>query len=329
MKNTCVYHLCVSCKKGLMFRSRQDYIRFINNMALLAYKYNIRILAFAVMSNHYHIGIMADDFEQFFRSLKISYSNYYFHKYGVSLPRTSCFVQEAVGNLHIVTLLAYILRNPVHHGITGHPFAYPYSSAGCYFSYSGSLYSIGHAPVIKRVTTNAPDEYNSDREGMIDPMAFVDFRITETLFTSSGRMMYFLSRYSGAKWEQEQREENHSVKPITIQSVEHNGIDIEACMQHEKGHSRLLVPDQLLCEWIDGKAVPYYRHRSFAKLDWAQRAEITRTLRSRWNVSEEHAERCLYCRTATPESPIDSDKAAHKAPQSHKLQASSRKEKRI
>ena len=60
MKNTCVYHLCVSCKKGLMFRGRRDYIRFINNMALLAYKYHIRILAFAVMSNHYHIGIMTD-----------------------------------------------------------------------------------------------------------------------------------------------------------------------------------------------------------------------------------------------------------------------------
>ena len=92
MKNICVYHLCVSCKKGLMFRSRQDYIRFINNMALLAYKYHIRILAFAVMSNHYHIGIMTDDFEQFFRSLKVSYSNYYYHKYGASLPRTSSFV---------------------------------------------------------------------------------------------------------------------------------------------------------------------------------------------------------------------------------------------
>ena len=210
MKNTCVYHLCVSCKKGLMFRGRRDYIRFINNIALLAYKYHIRILAFAVMSNHYHIGIMADDFEQFFRSLKVSYSNYYFHKYGVSLPRMSCFVQEAVGNLHIVTLIAYILRNPVHHGIVGHPFAYPYSSAGCYFSYNGSLYSIGHAPVIKRVTTTAPNEYsiNSDREGMIDPMTFVDFRMTETLFTSSGRLMYFLSRYSGPKWEQEQQKED-------------------------------------------------------------------------------------------------------------------------
>ena len=239
MKNTCVYHLCVSCKKGLMFRGRRDYIRFINNMALLAYKYHIRILAFAVMSNHYHIGIMTDDFEKFFKSLKVSYSNYYYHKYGASLPRTSSFVQEAIGNLHIVTLIAYVLRNPVHHGIVGHPFAYPYSSAGCCFSYNGTLYSIGHAPVIKRVTTTAPNEYssNSDREGMIDPMTFVDFRMTETLFTSSGRLMYFLSRYSGPKWEQEQRKEDSSVKPITLQSVECQGIDIEACMKNEKGHS--------------------------------------------------------------------------------------------
>ena len=306
MKNTCVYHLCVSCKKGLMFRGRQDYIRFINNsfinnMALLAYKYHIRILAFAVMSNHYHIGIMTDDFEQFFRSLKVSYSNYYFSKYGVSLPRTSGFVQETIGNLHIVTLIAYILRNPVHHGIVGHPFAYPYSSAGCYFSYNGSLYSIGHAPIIKRVTTTAPNEYksNSDREGMIDPMTFVDFRMTETLFTSSGRLMYFLSRYSGPKWEQEQSKEDSSIKPITLQSVERQGTDIEACMKNEKGHSSLLIPDQMLCEWIDVKAVPHYGLTSFAQLDWEQRTEIAKALRSRWKVSEEQAERCLYFRAKT------------------------------
>ena len=301
MKNTCVYHLCVSCKKGLMFRSRQDYIRFINNMALLVYKYHIRILAFTVMSNHYHIGIMTNDFEKFFRSLKVSYSNYYFHKYGASLPQTSCFVQEAVGNLHIVTLIAYILRNPVHHGIVGHPFAYPYSSARCCFSYNGTLYSIVPAPVIKRVTTTAPNEYNSnsDREGMIDPMTFVDYRMVETLFTSSGRFMYFMSRYSGPKWEQELRENDDSLLPITLRSIEHQDTDIEACMKYEKGHGKLLIPDQLLCEWIDGKVVPYYGHTSFTQLDRAQTTETAGALYSRWKVSEDQVERCLYYRPGT------------------------------
>ena len=300
MENIRIYHLCLSCKKGLMFRSRQDYIRFINNMALLAHKYKVRILAFAVMSNHYHICIMTDDFRQFFRSLKISYSNYYRHKYGVSLPKASGFKQEATGNLHIVTLLAYVLRNPVHHGLVGHPFAYPYSSAGCYFSYNGTLYSIGHAPVIKRITTVVPDEFNSDREGMIDPMAFVDYRMVETLFTSSGRFMYFMSRYSGPKWEKEQKNENASAKPITIRTVEGKGIDLGNCMQHEKGHGKLLVPDQLLCEWIDGNVVPRYSCTNFAQLDQRQREKTAGALRSRWKVSEEQAERCLYCPPLTP-----------------------------
>ena len=169
--------------------------------------------------------------------------------------------------------------------------------------------------MIKRVTTTAPNEYssNSDREGMIDPMTFVDFRMTETLFTSSGRLMYFLSRYSGPKWEQEQRKEDSSVKPITLQSVECQGIDIEACMKNEKGHSSLLIPDQLLCEWIDGKAVPHYGLTSFAQLDWEQRTEIAKALRSRWKVSEEQAERCLYFRAKSSAGPSGTDgNLAHK-----------------
>ena len=42
-------------------------------------------------------------------------------------------------------------------------------------------------------------------------------------------------------------------------------------MQHEKGHGKLLVPDQLLCEWIDGNVVPRYSRTNFAQLDQRQR----------------------------------------------------------
>ena len=62
MEKIKIHHLCVSCNEGLFFRSRQDYIRFINNMAILANKYKIRILAFSVMSNHFHVGVMTDGY---------------------------------------------------------------------------------------------------------------------------------------------------------------------------------------------------------------------------------------------------------------------------
>ena len=107
-----------------------------------------------------------------------------------------------------------------------------------------------------------------------------------------------------------------------LQRVECQGIDIEACMKNEKGHSSLLIPDQLLCEWIDGKAVPYYGLTSFAQLDWEQRTEIAKALRSRWKVSEEQAERCLYFRTKTSAgpsgtgTPVHNEERADQAPSS-------------
>lgn len=294
MENIRVFHICVSCNEGLLFRGRQDYIRFINNMALLADKYGVRILAFAVMSNHYHIGLMADSFERFSHSLRVSYANYYRSRYGSRLPAGHTFTLEAVGNLHIVVLLSYILRNPVHHGLVGHPFAYPYSSAGCYFSYMSSLYSIGHRPVLKRHKTRTPDAFAGDREGMIDPLCFVDYRMVETLYVTSGRFMYYLSRHSGPKWEMEQLEEDASVRPVTLRSVESQGVDYDECLRNERGHGKLLIPDQLICECVDGVMVPGYGCSSFAALSPMQQKEVGRKIRSKWNVSEEQLRRCLF-----------------------------------
>lgn len=294
MENLKIYHLCVRCRRGLMFRSRQDYIRFINTLALLALKYKVRVLAYAVMSNHYHLAVMADDIGKFFRMLGVSYANYYYCKYGVSLPKVSRKVLEVAGNLHIVTLLAYIIRNPVHHGLVGNPFVYPYSSAVCYFAYPGSLYSIGSAPVIKREKTPLPKCYGGDREGMIDPMSIVDYRMVETLFVTSGRFMYFTTRYSGPKWEKEQMEENASVSPVTLKSVEGDEADLDSWLKYEKGHGRLLVPDQLLCELVDTEHVPRYGSASFAQLTWEQSMEVVSMLRSEWKIAQEQAERCVY-----------------------------------
>lgn len=294
MEDIRVCHICISCRKGLMFRSRQDYIRFINNMAILAHKYRIRILAYAVMSNHYHIGVMADDTARFIKSLRIGYSNYFRLKYKTGLPKVSCKVQETFGNLHIVTVLSYILRNPVHHGIVGHPFAYPYSSASCYFAYLDTLYSVGNSPALKRAGTVIPDGYTSDGEGMITPGLIVDVRMTENLFVSSGRFMYFMSRYSGPKWEREQIEDNALAKPVTLVSVEGEEADTETFFKYERGHGRLLVPDQVICEWVDKETAKRFGKESFAMLDWKERQALSDTMRSRWKVSEEQAARCLY-----------------------------------
>lgn len=292
MEKIKIHHLCVSCNEGLFFRSRQDYIRFINNMAILANKYKIRILAFSVMSNHFHVGVMTDGYGKFLQSLKRSYSNYYRRKYGAGIPENKCVVTSAGGNVHILTMLSYILRNPVHHGLTGHPFGYPYSSSRCYFAYDFQLYGIGWAPTVKRAKTIMPEHFSSDREGMIDPHFFVDETMVENLFGTSGKFMYFMSRYSGPKWESEQQEERES--PVTLETIEGSDIDLNVCLQNERGHAKLLVPDQLLCEYVDGVAVCKAGKCSYVELSDSERIKIASELKEKWHVKDAQISRVLY-----------------------------------
>ena len=69
---------------------------------------------------------------------------------------------------------------------------------------------------------------------MIDPMSIVDFRMVETLFGTSGRFMYFITRYSGPKWEKEQTDENASVAPVTLSTVEGSDTDLDSCLKYER-----------------------------------------------------------------------------------------------
>lgn len=86
--------------------------------------------------------------------------------------------------------------------------------------------------------------------------ASADAGMVETLFGTSGRFMYFITRYSGPKWEKEQTDENASVAPVTLSTVEGSDTDLDSFLKYERGHGRLLVPDQLLCEWVDSEVVP-------------------------------------------------------------------------
>ena len=292
MEKIKIYHLCISCNEGLLFRSRHDYIRFVNNMALLANKYKIRILAYSVMSNHFHIGVMTGGYDKFLQSLKRSYSNYYRCRYGTRIPENKYMVTSASGNVHILTMLSYILRNPVHHGLAGHPFGYPYSSARCYFAYDFQLYSIGRAPTLKRTKTIMPEHFFSDREGMIDPHFFVDEAMVENLFGTSGKFMYFMSRHSGPKWEFEQQEEAEA--PVTLETIEGSDIDLNVCLQNERGHAKLLIPDQLLCEYIDGIVVSKAGKYSYVELSDSERINIAYELKEKWHVKDAQISRVLY-----------------------------------
>ena len=51
----CYYHVTSSAlEKNVIFQSREDFIIGMNDIALCVLKYDVRILCFCLMSNHFH-----------------------------------------------------------------------------------------------------------------------------------------------------------------------------------------------------------------------------------------------------------------------------------
>ena len=69
-----LYHLCVSSPE-VMFRVPADYIQGINRACLAAHDHDVKLWAYAFMSNHFHLIAQARDPVPFISSLRNGYSN--------------------------------------------------------------------------------------------------------------------------------------------------------------------------------------------------------------------------------------------------------------
>lgn len=119
-----------------MFRTDSDYIRGINCLCIAAYRTNSDLLAYAFMSNHVHLCTRTENPSLLMRHYRYMYSRYFNAKYQRSgrLGEKHHFELELDGLHHILTAIAYILRNPMHHGVTATPLGYKYSSVSAVFS---------------------------------------------------------------------------------------------------------------------------------------------------------------------------------------------------
>lgn len=116
----------------------------MNCLAIAASKTHSTVIAFSFMSDHWHIIVSTKDIALLMASLRVSYTKYFNFRYlrHGRLGERGYYCIELTGLYHILAAIDYVLRNPVHHGLTATPFEYPYSSANCYFKKErGCLYS--------------------------------------------------------------------------------------------------------------------------------------------------------------------------------------------
>ncbi|MEN8223676.1 MAG: transposase, partial [Acidobacteriota bacterium] len=106
--------------------------KYIELMAEKSEKYKIRIFAYCVMDNHFHIVLenSSGKLSDFMKSLNGQYGQYYRKTtnskgYVFEDRFKSTLVQD---NKYLITLIMYVLLNPIRSGYVKNPFDYKWSS---------------------------------------------------------------------------------------------------------------------------------------------------------------------------------------------------------
>ena len=129
------HHVVARANRGdTVFHENEDFLRFLQIMATLKKRRNLKLWAFCLMSNHVHLLLVPyerDDLIKYMQGLLVSYTQYYNDKYQIEgqLWKSKYFSSIVDHEKYLWQVLRYIERNPVRAGLTQNPEDYPFSSA--------------------------------------------------------------------------------------------------------------------------------------------------------------------------------------------------------
>ena len=140
------------------------------------------------------------------------YTRYFNNKYRRQgrLGEKTPFVLELEGLHHILAAICYILRNPLHHGLSLTPFGYAHSSANTYFSKElgkfnhEELLSEKHSRRYLPRLNDYPSGYKMTRSGVYLRDTVIDTAEVENMFVTPRSFLYYMNRISGEEWRKEQ-----------------------------------------------------------------------------------------------------------------------------
>lgn len=129
-----VYHVINRGNGGaVVFHKDGDYLACLNLLAEAKHKYPVQLFGFCLMPNHFHL-VLRPDGEQvlsvFMQWWLTSHVRRYHQHYGgtghIWQGRFKSFLIQQ--DEHFLTVLRYVLRNPVRAGLAPQPAQWPWSS---------------------------------------------------------------------------------------------------------------------------------------------------------------------------------------------------------
>ena len=192
-------------EKNDIFRSREDFIRGMNDIALCVLGYDVCILAFCLMSNHFHF-VLYGTLEECRR-----FAEEYKRRCGMrmrlvsgevkGLKDVSVQIDMIDSHEYLENAIAYVLRNPLAAGVFMMPYHYEWSSISLYFRGASQSLGIRLNGLSARKRLNilrshqaVPDTYMVDDKGMILPQCYVSVKMVEDIFRHPARLMMAIAR---------------------------------------------------------------------------------------------------------------------------------------
>lgn len=203
-----IYHVCTDGTDcPVLMRYGDDYKVALNYLAIVSWRLSVKVVAYCLMSNHFHVLVICDSWQQaqsFIRRFKQLVSTYLLEKY--SLNDAMKGVSDSITLIDSVnylrTCIAYILRNPLCARIVQSLDEYPWSSYACYFrNAKESLSSVRLSNLSSRERRQllriddplSGCTFELDKTGIILPQSFVAYDIVENAFGHSGKsFLYYL-----------------------------------------------------------------------------------------------------------------------------------------
>ena len=209
------YHLStLPLENGIIFECNEERKVALNMIAITAREIHLDILAFALMSNHFHFIVRGElvDGLAFFRRLKKRLSNYFARRGRAGILNTVDVDPDTPAIESLTQLrneIAYVIRNPYVARPDVNPFAWPWCSGYLYFN-----------PLLSILTSKTPEELNFKekreisrttnpelnpsfrvRNGMIVPESFVNYRLVERLVPNARKFTWWVMRNLEAQHE--------------------------------------------------------------------------------------------------------------------------------
>jgi hypothetical protein len=293
-----------------MFRNVDDMNYAFNSLCSALYKTDSICLAEAFISTHHHGCYLTSLPRELMHIHRTSYTKYFNNKYGRtgSLGEKGFFMQEIDGLRHQVSAITYVLKNPVHHGISATPFAYPYCSANAFFrkdlgkDFSPRLLTSEQIRMSLPRRAEFDPSWKMGTEGVFLRESVLETAMVESLYSTPQAFNYMLSRKSGEDWVKEQDMDSVSCPPVTLENIESplftGGLGKEDSLfhmlQNERSRfNRSVMTDLRLCGIVDMELASGKAPRTVYQLSNEEKICLANELHRRFHCGKEQIRRCL------------------------------------